>query len=159
LTGLPNRFMFNELLNQAMHSARRYPREIAVMFIDLDGFKQINDTFGHEAGDKLLQELAARFRRALRSSDVGARLGGDEFVVLLQEVSEAQQLGMVAGTLLAAASEPVELLGKTCNVSASVGVAMYPRHGNDERSLMKNADQAMYDAKQRGKNNFQFWVP
>ena len=158
LTGLPNRFMFNELLNQAMQSARRYPREIAVMFIDLDGFKQINDSLGHEAGDKLLQELAIRFRQALRSSDVVARLGGDEFVVLLQEITAAQQLGVVAGKLLKAASDPVELLGKSCNVSASVGVAMYPRHGEDERSLMKNADQAMYEAKQRGKNTFQFWA-
>lgn len=159
LTGLPNRVMFNELLSQSLQSARRYPREIAVMFIDLDGFKLINDRLGHEAGDVLLQVVATRFRQALRASDVVARLGGDEFVVLLQEISEAQQLGIVARKLLAEACAPVEACGSPCQVSASIGVAMYPRHGDDERSLLTNADKAMYLAKQRGKNNFQFWVP
>jgi diguanylate cyclase (GGDEF)-like protein/PAS domain S-box-containing protein len=157
LTSLPNRVMFSQLLNLAIPHARRHNRSFAVMFIDLDRFKIINDTLGHEAGDKLLQETAARFAGCLRASDVVARLGGDEFVVLVQEVSEAEQVAAVARKLLSAAIKPIVLLGQECRVTASIGICMYPADAADEQSLMKNADIAMYLAKEQGKNNFQFY--
>jgi diguanylate cyclase (GGDEF)-like protein/PAS domain S-box-containing protein len=157
LTGLANRTMFSELLNMAMHSSRRYKRSFAVMFIDLDHFKSINDTLGHEAGDKLLQKIAKRLTRELRSSDVVARLGGDEFVILVQEVLEVAQVTAVAQKILAAAIKPVTLAGRQCKVSASVGICLFPGDAPDEQTLMKNADLAMYRAKEQGKNRFQFY--
>jgi len=157
LTGLPNRVLFSHLLNSAIRMAQRYQRNFAVLFIDLDRFKFINDTLGHEAGDTLLKEIAARFKGVLRSSDVIARLGGDEFVVLVQEMNEPNQVAIVARKILDAAIRPVVLLGQECRVTASVGIAMYPVNGEDEQALMKNADAAMYHAKEEGKNNFQFY--
>jgi diguanylate cyclase (GGDEF)-like protein/PAS domain S-box-containing protein len=157
LTGLPNRVMFGQVLNLAIESARRYERKFAVFFIDLDRFKVINDTLGHEAGDKLLQEMSARFSQCLRASDVVARLGGDEFVVLVQEVNEPNQVATVARKILSAAIKPALILGQECRVTASVGISMYPADAADEQTLMKNADMAMYLAKEEGKNNFQFY--
>ena len=157
LTALPNRMMFSHLLNMAIHSARRYTRAFAVLFIDLDRFKLINDTLGHEAGDKLLQELASRFSECVRGSDAVARLGGDEFVVLLQEVREVADVAAVARKILSAAMKPVHIAGQECRVTASIGICMYPAGAHDEQSLMKNADIAMYFAKEEGKNNFQFY--
>ena len=157
LTGLPNRLMFNELLHLAVEAGKRYERPFAVLFIDLDRFKFINDTLGHDAGDVLLKEMSARFKDCLRASDVVARLGGDEFVVLVQEVSDAAQVNSVARKILSAAIKPVEILGQECRVTASVGIALYPADATDEQSLMKNADMAMYLAKEEGKNNFQFY--
>jgi diguanylate cyclase (GGDEF)-like protein/PAS domain S-box-containing protein len=157
LTGLANRTMFSELLNMAIHSSRRYKRSFAVMFIDLDHFKTINDTLGHEAGDKLLQKIAKRLTRELRSSDVVARLGGDEFVILVQEVLEVAQVTTVAQKILAAAIKPVTLAGRQCKVSASIGICLFPSDAPDEQTLMKNADLAMYRAKEQGKNRFQFY--
>ncbi|MBX3618582.1 MAG: EAL domain-containing protein [Rhizobacter sp.] len=157
LTGLPNRMMFSHLLNVAIPTAQRYKRSFAVMFIDLDRFKFINDTLGHEAGDTLLKEITARFKQALRASDVLARLGGDEFVVLAQEVPDREHAAAVARKLLSAAIKPVLLMGQECRVTASIGIAMYPTDGEDEQALMKNADSAMYFAKEEGKNNFQFY--
>ncbi len=157
LTGLPNRMMFSQLLNMAIQLARRYNRTFGLMFCDLDRFKIINDTLGHEAGDKLLREVASRLSQELRSSDVVARLGGDEFVILVQEVAESEQIAAVARKILAAISKPVTLSGQECRVTASVGICMYPAAGLDEQTLMKNADMAMYLAKEQGKNNFQFY--
>jgi diguanylate cyclase (GGDEF)-like protein/PAS domain S-box-containing protein len=157
LTGLPNRVLFSHLLNSAIANGARYQRHFGVLFIDLDRFKFINDTLGHEAGDTLLKEITRRFKNVLRASDVIARLGGDEFVVLVQEMNEPNQAAIVARKLLDAAIQPVVLLGQECRVTASVGIAMYPRDGEDEQSLMKNADIAMYSAKEEGKNNFQFY--
>jgi len=157
LTGLPNRMMFSSLLNVAIPTAARYKRNFAVMFIDLDRFKFINDTLGHEAGDTLLKEITARFRQTLRASDVIARLGGDEFVVLVQEVSDREHASAVARKMLSAAIKPMMLVGQECRVTASIGIAMYPSDGEDEQTLMKNADSAMYFAKEEGKNNFQFY--
>ena len=158
LTALPNRVMFNQLLNMAINSARRYERTFAVFFIDLDRFKLINDTLGHEAGDKLLQEIAKRFSGCVRESDVVARLGGDEFVVLVQEVNEQEHVAAIARKMLFAAIKPVEIAGQECRVTASIGICMYPAGAQDELSLMKNADIAMYFAKEEGKNNFQFYT-
>ena len=157
LTSLPNRVMFSQLLNFAIHHARRYDRRFAVMFIDLDCFKIINDTLGHEAGDQLLQEIAVRFTACLRTSDVIARLGGDEFVVLIQEVGDTEQVATVARKILSAAIRPIVLMGQECRVTASIGICMFPADAQDEQSLMKNADSTMYLAKEDGKNNFQFY--
>jgi diguanylate cyclase (GGDEF)-like protein len=157
LTDLPNRTMFSQLLARAIESAKRYHRKLAVLFIDLDRFKLVNDTLGHEAGDALLEEMASRLKASLRASDVVARLGGDEFVVLVQEMNDVSQAAAVAQKILAAAFEPITILGHECRVTASVGIAMYPGDAEDAQSLMKNADTAMYLAKEEGKNNFRFY--
>jgi diguanylate cyclase (GGDEF)-like protein/PAS domain S-box-containing protein len=157
LTGLPNRAMFGQLLNLAIETAKRYDRQFAVLFIDLDRFKVINDTLGHEAGDVLLREMAARLRECLRASDVVARLGGDEFVVLLQEVKDPAQVSVVARNILSAVMKPVVILGQECRVTASIGICMHPEEGQDDQAVMKNADMAMYLAKEEGKNNYQFF--
>jgi diguanylate cyclase (GGDEF)-like protein/PAS domain S-box-containing protein len=157
LTGLPNRLMFSQLLTAAIHSARRYSRGLAVLFVDLDRFKLINDTLGHDAGDQLLQEIAQRLREALRDSDVIARLGGDEFVVLIPEVSEPTQVAIIAHKILSTVIRPMVLAGQECRATASIGISMYPTDAQDEQALMKNADMAMYSAKDEGKNNFQFY--
>ncbi len=158
LTALPNRTLFSQLLNSAVRSAQRYASHFAVLFIDLDGFKSVNDTMGHEVGDRVLQEIAQRFSDCMRSSDIVARLGGDEFVVLMQEASEVEQVTAVAHKiLLAASATPVALAEGQCQVTASIGISMFPVDAQDEQALMKNADTAMYWAKGRGKNNIQFY--
>ncbi len=158
LTGLPNRLMFNQLLNHAIHSAKRHERRFAVLFIDLDRFKNINDTLGHEAGDQLLEKIASRLRQALRAVDVIARLGGDEFVVLVEEVDDANQVPIVARKILSAVMKPMVLAGQEFRMTASIGISMFPKDGADGQSLMKNADIAMYFAKEEGKNNCQFFT-
>jgi diguanylate cyclase (GGDEF)-like protein len=157
LTGLPNRLMFSQLLNQAIRSAQRHKRQLAVLFIDLDRFKTINDSLGHEAGDRLLKEIARRFKRSLRAVDVVARLGGDEFVILIEEVDELSQVAIVAHKILSSAIKQMVLQGEECRVTASIGISIYPKDGNDEQTLIKNADIAMYFAKEEGKNNYQFY--
>ncbi|RJF96813.1 EAL domain-containing protein [Noviherbaspirillum cavernae] len=157
LTRLPNRLMFSELVNHAISTSQRHKRNFAVLFIDLDRFKFVNDTLGHEAGDRLLKEIAARFKQVLRASDVLARLGGDEFVILIQESEDSEQIAVVARRILSAALKPIMLMGQECRVTASIGIATFPEHGQDEQTLMKNADIAMYYAKEEGKNNFQFY--
>ncbi len=157
LTALPNRAMFTEVLNLAIENARRYRRSFAVLFIDLDRFKIINDTLGHEAGDKLLQEMGRRLTKTVRSSDVVARLGGDEFVVLVQEVGEPKQVEAVARKILSAVIKPLSIGGQECRVTASIGICMYPSEAQDEQALMKSADIAMYRAKEEGKNTYKFF--
>jgi len=157
LTGLPNRIMFSQLLSHAVEAARRYERQIAVFFIDLDRFKIINDSLGHEAGDQLLSGITARFRQTLRSMDVIARLGGDEFVVMIEPVSGEEQAAVVARKLLAVSMEPFTIMGEECRITASIGISIYPGDGEDEQTLIKHADMAMYLAKEEGKNNFQFY--
>ncbi|MHA6494848.1 diguanylate cyclase domain-containing protein [Pseudomonas borbori] len=156
LTGLPNRMLFNEMMGTAIQASRRYARPFAVLFIDLDGFKGINDSLGHDAGDALLQELAARFRHCMRASDLVARLGGDEFVVIANQLENDQQAGVVAQKLVDAASAPVVLCEAQYRVSASIGIALFPRDAQDEQGLLKIADSAMYQAKQTGKNRWRF---
>ncbi|WP_426436866.1 bifunctional diguanylate cyclase/phosphodiesterase [Bradyrhizobium genosp. P] len=157
LTNLPNREMFNELLRHAIEAADRHQRQFAVLFIDLDRFKVINDSLGHDAGDMLLVAIADRLRGSLRASDVVARLGGDEFVVILEEAAERSDVERVANVLLAALSEPLQLSGHECHTTASIGIATYPADGSDVQSLTKNADMAMYLAKEDGKNGFRFF--
>jgi diguanylate cyclase (GGDEF)-like protein/PAS domain S-box-containing protein len=158
LTCLPNRSMFSDVLNLALKNARRTSRALAVLFIDLDRFKIINDTLGHEAGDQLLQEMGRRLTETMRANDVVARLGGDEFVVLVQEAGELSQVEAVARKILAAVIKPMNIRGERCEVTASIGISMYPAHAGDEQSLMKNADIAMYRAKEEGKNTYRFYA-
>ena len=157
LTGLPNRLMFSQLLNHAIESAKHHRRRLAVFFIDLDRFKIINDTLGHEAGDILLQQVSLRFKQSVRAADVVGRMGGDEFIILIEEVHELDKVAEIAHKVLANVMKPIVLLGEECRVTASLGISVYPRDGNDEQSLMKNADIAMYFAKEEGKNNYQFY--
>jgi diguanylate cyclase (GGDEF)-like protein len=157
LTGLPNRAMFSALLEQALRSAKRYERKLAVLFIDLDGFKAVNDRLGHEAGDSILKQVAARFREAVRESDVVVRLGGDEFVVLAQNLSDRDGVRAIAQKILGAAVLPVQVAEQECRISASIGIGVFPDDGDSEQLLMKNADRAMYAAKREGKNAFRFY--
>jgi diguanylate cyclase (GGDEF)-like protein/PAS domain S-box-containing protein len=157
LTGLPNRLMFSQLLNHAIQSAQRNKKQLAVLFIDLDRFKIINDSLGHEAGDLMLQEIANRFRQALRAVDIVSRFGGDEFVIMTEDVNELSQVATLAQKILATTIKPAMVMGEECRVTASIGISMYPADGRDEHSLMKNADLAMYYAKEEGKNNYQFY--
>lgn len=156
LTGLPNRALFGEFLNRTLQSAKRYDRRFAVLFIDLDRFKVINDSLGHDAGDILLKTISIRLKECLRTSDVVARLGGDEFVVLLQETSSTENVGITADKILSSVIKPVTLLGQECRITASIGICMYTGD-EDEQILMKNADIAMYQAKEDGKNNYRFY--
>src|SRR5713226_6569259 len=158
LTGLPNRTLFSQGLNHALTQARRYKKTLAVLFIDLDRFKNINDTLGHEAGDSLLQEMAKRLSDCLRESDTVARLGGDEFVVLIEEITDPKYAANVARKIVAAALNPFVLKGGEYHITASIGISTYPDDGEDEQTLMKHADIAMYLAKDHGKNNYQFYL-
>ena len=157
LTDLPNRTLFNQLLSSSIKTAERYQRQCAVLFIDLDRFKIINDSLGHEAGDRFLVETANRLRRVVRASDIVARLGGDEFMVLLDHVSEGYQAADVARDLLSSLCKPIELHGHECRVTASIGVAMFPDDGMDEQTLVRHADIAMYLAKTEGRNEVRFF--
>ncbi len=157
LTALPNRSLFNKLLSQSISMAQRHGTRMAVAFIDLDRFKQINDTLGHEAGDVLLKEVAVRLKACLRDSDIVARLGGDEFVVLLTDLGEEHYAATVAGKIITTIGKPFMLIGQEFRVTASIGIATYPQDGRDEQTLTKNADIAMYQAKEEGRNNFQFY--
>jgi len=157
LTGLPNRSMFSKLLIQSISESRRNDRNLAVAFLDLDRFKQINDTLGHEAGDQLLQEVAARLRSCVRESDTVARLGGDEFVVVLPALGDGKYAATVAQKILGVVARPFMLIGQEFRVTASIGISIFPQDGLDEQTLTKKADIAMYQAKEEGKNNFQFY--
>jgi diguanylate cyclase (GGDEF)-like protein/PAS domain S-box-containing protein len=157
LTGLPNRIMFNQRLSHAVTQAERYGRRLAVLFIDLDRFKIINDTLGHESGDALLREVAKRLTANLRAADTVARLGGDEFVVLVEEVSDPQYLAGIAQKLISALSTGFPVHGQEYHVTASIGVSTFPDDGVDLQTLLKNADIAMYRAKEQGRNAFRFY--
>jgi len=157
LTGLPNRTMFGQLLSHSIQSAHRHKKQLAVLFIDLDRFKTINDSLGHDAGDTLLQEMAARFKNTLRTVDIVSRMGGDEFVILMEDVHDLSQVESLAHKILATVIKPMMLMGEECRVTASIGISLYPKDGQDEQTLIKNADIAMYFAKEEGKNNYQFY--
>ena len=157
LTSLPNRFMFNERLTQALARAHRQVKMVAVLFIDLDRFKIINDTLGHDAGDRLLIDLAVQLRACLRENDTLARQGGDEFVVLIEDLADPNQVTGIAQKILETVAETRVLGGQEFNITASIGISVYPDEGADLQTLLKNADIAMYRAKEQGKNNFQFY--
>lgn len=152
LTGLPNRMLFNDRMQQAISQSKRDKAEFAVLFLDLDGFKEVNDTYGHAAGDRLLQIAADRLRACVRAGDTVARLGGDEFTVLLREVNDTQNLLRVAEKILVSVAAPYDLGEYKVVVTASIGISRYPQHATGMEKLMIYADEAMYQAKQRGKN-------
>jgi len=157
LTGLPNRLMLTQILDHSIQSAKRNKQKLAIFFIDLDRFKIINDTKGHEAGDQLLQELAERYKQTLRVVDIVSRQGGDEFVILIEDVDTLSDLEVIANNILTSTYKPIVLLGDECRVTASIGISLYPQDGEDAQLLMKHADIAMYYAKEEGKNTFQFY--
>ncbi len=154
LTDLPNRHLLLDRLGQAIEQARRHDRALAVLFLDLDGFKQINDTHGHEAGDHMLKVVAARMTECVRKADTVARLAGDEFVVLLTEISDIDAARAVAAKLVEAVRRPVPFEGEELVVGASIGISMFPNHGVMCDDLLRCADDAMYEAKRAGKNRF-----
>jgi diguanylate cyclase (GGDEF)-like protein/PAS domain S-box-containing protein len=159
LTDLPNRFLFNERLNLVIAQARRHRRKAAVMFIDLDDFKLINDTMAHTAGDELLRGVAERLKACLRADDTVARIGGDEFVFIIPETGGSAAAARAADRILESVRQPFVIHGRELFVSASVGIAMFPNDGQDAETLVKNADSAMYRAKEGGRNQFQFYTP
>jgi diguanylate cyclase (GGDEF)-like protein len=168
LTGLPNRFLYKEHLNRALDAAKRNGATLAVLFVDLDDFKQVNDSFGHSGGDLLLQEVAARVGKTLRKSDVLARqgngnegtsiarFGGDEFIVLLSDIEGEDDAARAADRVLDALAKPFTLDGHHISMGASIGISLYPRDGEDFDTLIKNADEAMYRAKSLGTKKYQF---
>jgi len=159
LTGLPNRELFTDRLKQALVLAKRDKTRAALLFIDLDNFKPVNDDFGHAVGDMLLKEVALRMRNCVRDSDTVSRIGGDEFVILLPSIDAEQNAMREAENILYALNLPFELAGHVIQVSSSIGVAVYPEHGGNEKLLTRNADAAMYYAKSAGRNNVKLYQP
>src|SRR5689334_11309405 len=157
LTGLPNRNLLRDRLKQAVHS-QRHARAIAVVFIDLDHFKFINDSLGHSAGDKLLQKMADRLRSAVRDGDTVSRLGGDEFILVLNDQHNEDIIFRAMQRIAGKVNEPITIDGRELIVTCSAGISLYPQDGTDVDTLLKNADAAMYRAKEHGRNNFQFYT-
>jgi diguanylate cyclase (GGDEF)-like protein/PAS domain S-box-containing protein len=159
LTHLPNRVLFNDRLAQALALAERQGKQLAVMFVDLDHFKKINDSLGHEVGDKLLQSVAGRLIACVRRTDTVSRLGGDEFAILLSQVENAEDAAFSARKILRSLAAPYIIDNKSLNISASVGGSAYPRDGRDAESLLSKSDTAMYEAKQHGRNTYRLFRP
>lgn len=157
LTGLPNRALLSDCLTQAMIHAQRRNHMVAVVFIDIDRFKTVNDSLGHEAGDELLRQVTLRLTRTLRTEDTVARLGGDEFVVVLPEIAQEADAAGVAAKLMQAVEPPIEIRGQSIYCTASIGIALFPRDGRDAGTLLKHADAARYRAKDEGRNGFRFY--
>ena len=160
LTGLPNRSLFDDRLAQGIARARRHQDRLAVLFIDLDGFKAVNDQYGHAAGDTLLREVAGRIREAVRKHDTAARLGGDEFVVILDPVASSDEAAQIAERLVESIGQPCALATGTAAIGASIGIALFSGQGEEsDEQLLRNADKAMYDAKAEGKNRYRIYLP
>lgn len=159
LTGLANRVLFRDLLDKALARANRSKLPVALMFLDLDRFKIINDTLGHDIGDLLLKIVAQRLQGCVRSGDLISRLGGDEFTVIQESVSRRQEIEVVAQKIMNMMAQPFALDGHELFVGTSIGIAIYPNHGKDAETLIKNADTAMYSAKEHGRNNYRFYIP
>ncbi len=158
LTNLPNRRRLYEELNELIYRSQRYRYTSAIIYVDLDGFKHVNDHFGHDAGDKLLTQVSFNFRRIVRQTDSVARIGGDEFIVLITDIDCETTLITKIESLLREASQPIDFKGHEISVGASIGVALFPDHGDDAGTLLHHADQAMYQAKKGGKNTFRFFT-
>jgi len=159
LTDLPNRNLFQDRMENALKRANRSNTRIALMLLDLDRFKWINDTMGHKAGDLILQETARRLKQAVRSSDTVARLGGDEFLIILPELEKGGDAEIIANKIFSAFSKPIDIEGNEVFISGSIGISVYPDDGTDVDTLQKNADNAMYSAKEGGRNRFQYFTP
>jgi len=157
LTGLPNRSLARDRFEQAAAIARRGGHGVAMLYLDLDNFKNVNDTLGHSSGDTLLREVSDRLSALLRTADTVARLGGDEFLLLVPEVADADAVGDIAGKVVAGLMAPFDVLGMEIFSGCSLGVTMFPTDGEDFDSLLKKADIAMYRAKESGRNAYRFW--
>ncbi len=158
LTKIPNRNHFNLYIESVLHRSERENKNFAILFIDLDGFKQVNDTYGHEGGDTLLKEISKRLKKSVRKSDFVARLGGDEFTIILENIQKEQDISKIAKHIIRAVAQPVNLKnGQKTFVSCSIGIAIYPKNGTTVDALISKSDTAMYHAKENGKNNFHFF--
>jgi diguanylate cyclase (GGDEF)-like protein/PAS domain S-box-containing protein len=159
LTALPNRRLLLDRLGKALLKAKRFERSLAIMFLDLDNFKKINDTLGHDTGDELLREVAIRLAACIRADDTVSRQGGDEFVILLDEIAQSEDAAQVADKIIKTIGEPIHIGDMVLNVTTSIGIAIYPVNGDDDaRELMKKADEAMYTAKAAGRNGYKFFT-
>ena len=158
LTGLPNRANFMNVLEQSTLLAERNKYKVAVLFLDLDGFKKINDTLGHDAGDLLLQQVSKRLVKLIRASDTVSRVGGDEFIFILNNIDTMEGVSLVGSNIIAALAEPFDLNGQLCHVGGSIGISIYPDNAENAGKLIKQADEAMYQAKENGKNGFRFYL-
>jgi diguanylate cyclase (GGDEF)-like protein len=156
LTGLPNRRLLQDRLDAHIGSAGKDCKSLAVMYMDLDGFKKVNDTIGHDAGDELLQHVARRLKASIRASDTVARIGGDEFIVVVPELDGPATAAHIAGTLVEAISKPYSIKGRTVSISTSIGISLYPGDGTCSGDLLNAADQALNQAKNSGKNQYRF---
>jgi len=156
LTDLPNRRLFFDRLSQAFSRAHRYKTKVGMMFIDLNKFKAINDNYGHEMGDKVLQAVGSRLKDAIRETDTAARLGGDEFGIILQDIKQESDTKAIAAKIINIIKKDYKVKANTFNIGASIGVSFYPTDGNDENDLLSRADKAMYRVKKSGKNGYCF---
>ncbi len=157
LTGLPNRILFNDRLTQALAQARREQLQVAVMFLDLDGFKAVNDTLGHGAGDELLKQVAQRLTTCLRATDSVARFGGDEFTIVLSAIDDRNDVIRIANKIIKEVARPYRINSNEAAVTTSIGISLYPGDGTDPNVLIHRADNAMYHAKRHGKNHHEFY--
>lgn len=157
LTKLPNRTLFYDRLEQAVARAKRYGQKFAILFMDLDGFKRINDDFGHQVGDGLLKEVAGRLTESARDMDTVARVGGDEFVFILNNIDHPENAVLVADKILEALSRPFLVKENSCSIGCSIGISIFPDDSDESEYLVKFADDAMYLAKKSGRNNYQFF--
>jgi diguanylate cyclase (GGDEF)-like protein len=157
LTGLPNRILLLDRMRQTLARAKRHKDFVAVVFVDLDGFKPINDTHGHKCGDEVLRVTATRLLEAVRSDDTAARIGGDEFVMILGELRNGLHAGLMGNRVIKSITQPIPWQDRTVNVSASLGISVAPTDGTDPEELLKKADDAMYVAKKSGKNGYSFY--
>jgi diguanylate cyclase (GGDEF)-like protein len=159
LTRLPNRFLLDDRLEQAAFRASRSDRSFALLFVDLDRFKPVNDSFGHRIGDELLKSVARRLKNCIRKADTAARTGGDEFVIVLSDIGKAADAAAISGKVLDELSRPFHVEDNELDISCSIGISVFPQDGRDIATLMINADKAMYHAKKTGRSNYQFFAP
>jgi diguanylate cyclase (GGDEF)-like protein/PAS domain S-box-containing protein len=158
LTGLPNRVSFYDRLSQAAAYAKRHHTKFALLFLDLDGFKNVNDKFGHDVGDRLLKEVAERLRQNSRGEDTAARTGGDEFIIILNDVAHARNAAIVADKIIRSLAEPFIIEGNTCQIGGSIGISIFPDDSDNMETLVSQSDDAMYRAKAEGKNSYRFFA-
>ncbi|OGW39646.1 MAG: diguanylate cyclase [Nitrospirae bacterium RBG_13_39_12] len=157
-TGIPNRILFFDRLNHTLAMSKRYDHTFALLFLDLDQFKLVNDTFGHDTGDILLKEVSKRLTDCVRESDTLARMSGDEFTIILTKINKAQDVEIVVQRIIASLAKPFHLKGHEASISASIGISLYPSDGDNIETLLKKADTAMYRVKEQGRNNYQFFT-
>lgn len=159
LTGLANRKQLDASFQLALSYAKRYRNKIAILFMDLDHFKEINDTLGHDIGDRLLIEIGSRLKQAIRSTDILIRQGGDEFIIALTELHNTDQIAEIAKKILMTITRPIVIETHTISITGSIGISIYPQDGKDLSMLLKKADKALYIVKSEGRNNFSFITP